>query len=95
VNPYGIITDPFASSTIRPGGSAAAPTHSTAYTVWWYDVLITSTGGTGVSISIIDPVTGNNVASGLTALNSFYLPVGYKINWGAFTAAPTVTVAGI
>jgi len=57
------------------------------------DIIITSTGGVDVSITIKDPA-GNVIASGLTSLTAMFLPIGYKINFGAFTTAPTVNVFG-
>jgi len=102
----GVIANPFYDTvfnyelvgnryTICPiGGSASAPTASRVYVVANVPVLITSTGGTGVNI-IIQTQLGNTIASGLTSLTGFYLPVGYSINFGAFSVAPTVTIAGV
>jgi hypothetical protein len=76
------------------GDLSTTPSASTNYTIYNLDMIITSTGGTGVNITIYDP-NGNTVASGLTSLTAMYLPVGYKINFGAFTVAPTVTICGV
>lgn len=96
-NPVGLITSPFhsVSSQIVPfDGNLTSPDASIDYVVMGIDILITSTGGTGVSISIKDPA-GNTVVSGLATLSGYYLPVDYKINFGAFTVAPTVLIFGI
>lgn len=71
-------------------GDSASPTASTAYLVQGSPVFITSTGGTNVSITIKDSL-GNTVLSGLATLTAQYVPVGYTVNWGAFSVAPTVT----
>jgi hypothetical protein len=98
-SPFGVITDPF--NTVKatvglywPNGCTSQPASNTDYKAVNTDLLITSSGGTGVNITIKDP-SGNTVASGLTALNAQHLPVGYKINFGNFTAAPNVTASGI
>ena len=102
-NPVGLLSAPF-TTTIPSGGSAwvgigapsgtAAPLASTAYRAEVTDLIITSTGGTAVSITITD-AAGNTIASGLTTLTNYYLPAGFSINFGAFTGAPTVTVIGL
>lgn len=71
-------------------GSTAAPVASTAYPVEGSDLYVVSTGGTGVSITITDSAS-NTVQSGLATFSGI-LPVGYAINFGAFTVAPTVYV---
>ena len=76
------------------GDVTATPTASIDYTIYNLPVFIYSTGGTGVSITIKAP-TDTVIASGLTTLNAQYLPVGYKINFGAFSVAPTVVLSGI
>lgn len=57
------------------------------------NLYIACGGGTGVVISIIDPL--GNIFSTYPAgcpTQSIELPVGYKINFGAFSVAPTVNV---
>ena len=95
LNPYGQITTPFNTGfdTIGLMGNSSTPTADTDYTIVSFDQLITSTGGTGVDISIMDP-SNNIVASGLTSLSAQFLPIGYKINFGSFTVVPTVTTFG-
>jgi len=81
--------------TIRPlGGEATSPTANQNYVLANMPVMITSTGGTDVNITI-KAQNGDTVVSGLTSLNGFYLPVGYRINFGGFSVAPTVTVTAI
>jgi len=99
-NPVGKYTNPFGTTAwggsnpaIAPYGTAATPSASTNYRIAGVDVFITSTGGTGVSITIQDN-KGNTIASGLTTLTMQFIPVGFMINFGAFSPAPTVTVFG-
>ena len=94
-NPYGLISQPFKTSTttIGIGGNTTTITASTDYTVRGTDLIVTSTGGTGVSITLKDK-NGSAYASALTTLTAQYLPLGTIINFGAFSAAPTVTVHG-
>ncbi|MDH5461183.1 MAG: hypothetical protein OEX09_03030, partial [Candidatus Bathyarchaeota archaeon] len=95
INPVGIIALPFeeTGATVGIEGDESIPAANMDYVVAGVDIFITSSGGTGVSIAIKDQ-NGNSVASGLATLNAQFLPVGYKINFGAFTSAPTVTVSG-
>ena len=94
-NPVGVIPLPFetTSATIGLEGDESVPAANTDYVVAGVDIFITSSGGTGVSIAIKDQ-NDNMVAFGLATLTAQFLPVGYKINFGAFTSAPTVTVSG-
>ena len=73
------------------GGTTATVTASTDYTIVGTDVIITSTGGTGVSITLKDGA-GNTIVGSLTTLAAQSIPNGYKINFGAFSVAPTVAV---
>lgn len=95
LNPYGQIAVPFNTGfdTIGLMGNSSTPSADTDYTIVSFDQLITSTGGTGVNITIVDP-SNNVVASGLTSLSAQFLPIDYKINFGDFTAAPTATTFG-
>ena len=88
----GKIALPFSNSGLRinPFGNTAAPTASATAVVQGCDVMLSSTGGTGVSITITDPAA-NTVASGLTTYVGI-LPMGYSINFGAFSGAPTLYV---
>ena len=71
-----------------------APVASTSYVVEVCDQIITSTGGTSVSITVKD-AAGNTLLSGASSLTNYYLAAGWSIDFGAFTAAPTVTVIGL
>jgi len=75
-------------------GTTSTVVASTNYLIEGCDIIITSTGGTGVSITLKDNAN-NTVASGLATLSAVSLPMGYKVNFGAFSGAPTVTVFGI
>jgi hypothetical protein len=87
---YGKVANPFSDTATKVGlgGTAAAPTASVAYTVGVTDQYLVASGGTGVSITVKDP-QGNTVESGLTSLAKV-IPVGYSVNFGAFSVAPTV-----
>jgi len=73
------------------GGNTNAVIASTDYLIEGTDVVLTSTGGTGVSITIKD-FAGNTVASSLTTLTAVHFPNGFQINFGGFSVAPTVTM---
>jgi len=73
------------------GGNASAVIASTDYLIEGSDVILTSTGGTGVSITIKDDA-GNTVAGSLTTLTAQHIPNGFQVNWGGFSVAPTVTM---
>jgi hypothetical protein len=85
----GKIASPF-SPAGRMGieGTAAAPAASTTYVVGCTDLMLAISGGSGVAITIEDPA-GNSVQSGLPGYSGT-LPVGYSINFGAFSGPPTV-----
>jgi hypothetical protein len=93
-NPVGTVASPFSTTanTIVPmGGNAAKPNSSTDYVVRNTPIVMSSTGGTGVSITIKD-ANGNTITSGITTLSYAYIPVGYRVNFGAFNVAPTVKI---
>ena len=94
-NPVGVISLPFegTSATVGLEGDDSAPTANMDYVVAGVDIFITSSGGTGVSITIKDQ-NDKTVASGLATLTVQFLPIGYRINFGSFTSVPTVTVSG-
>jgi hypothetical protein len=102
-NSQGKITNPFNNSHNQIGlpkastqqyTYAAAPSASTFYTVVMSPISVTSTGGEGVSITVEEP-GGNNMITGASTLNSVYMPIGWRISWGAFSSAPTVNVVGL
>lgn len=93
-NPVGVVASPFSTiaNTIVPmGGNAAKPSPSIDYVIRNTPIVISSTGGTGVSITIKD-ATGNTITSRVTTLSYAYIPVGYRVNFGAFSIAPTVKI---
>lgn len=71
-------------------GGASAPVASTAYLVAHTDIILTVSGGTGVSISIKDGA-GNVISSGLSTLTRERIPRGFKVDFGGFSVAPTVS----
>lgn len=97
-NPIGQIATPIhtAGTLIGAGYYASAVVASTDYTVNRVDCFINSTdsGNSDCSISIKDG-SGNVIESGLSTLTNKFVPIGFQVNWGAFTgAAPTVAVFG-
>lgn len=92
----GKITNPIATSTpytIGLAGSTGTVTASRNYTVFAVDQYVTVTGGTTVYINVTDP-NGNLVQSGLSTWTG-ELWIGWVINFGGFTTAPTVTSYGL
>ena len=92
-NPIGSIVNMFNTSTNTIGfnGSTATPVENVDYVVIGSPVLITSTGGTGVSIATKDG-GGNLVQSYGSSVTATRVAVGYKVNFGTFSGAPTVTL---
>jgi len=97
----GRITNPFNNTHNEVGlakGStvtysyAAAPSASTLYTVVMSPIALTATGGTGVSITVEDPGGNNMVTNATTPLYNVYMQIGWRVNFGAFSAAPLVNV---
>lgn len=95
MNPVGLLATPINTTNNSIGliGATSTPVLSTDYTIREVDQYLVSTGGTGVSITIKDPA-GNTVESGL-ATYAKIIPAGFKINFGAFSVAPTVTSFGL
>lgn len=92
-NPKGKITsfiDNSGSYFVSYGGTSSTLVNGTTYTVSDSPVEITSTGGTGVSITLQD-TSSNTIQSGLTTLSEQYVPIGYKIKW-TWATIPTVGV---
>lgn len=75
---------------VSQSGTSGTVVNGTVYTVSDSPIFITSSGGTGVTISLQDN-NGNIIQSGLTTLTEQYVPVGYKVKIG-FLTVPTVTV---
>ncbi len=94
-NPLPVITNAWneTDDTVGLEGIGATFTASTDYTVWGTDIIITSSGGTGVSFTIKDSA-GGTIATGMTTLTAQFIPAGCKVNFGGFSGAPTVIVAG-
>lgn len=92
-NPIGKITNPLNTTDGTIGlynGTTSTASASTDYTVVGSDLTLSSTGGTGVSITIKQGA--NTIASGLSTITAQFLRRGWIINFGAFSAAPTLTV---
>jgi hypothetical protein len=98
-NPFGLLANPFLTANNIVGlyeYGVSAPVASTNYYITGCDLIITSTdsGNSDCAIIVKDPY-GNTIVTGLHTLTQMFLPVGYYINWGAFTGvAPTVTIWG-
>lgn len=90
-NPYNKITNFVDGSTFSPFGTTGTIVNATTYTIDYSKALVTSTGGTGVSISLLDG-SGNTLQSGLATLTEQQIPYGYQIKI-TFLTIPTVTVA--
>jgi len=92
-NPFDVVND-----WLIPSGGTATPSASTDYVVKMVDIIISSTdsGNADCAIQIQDPA-GNNVnPTTLSTINCMFIPIDYKINWGAYTGvAPTVVVASV
>jgi hypothetical protein len=95
-NPLNKITNMLntTNNTIGTNGSTTTPVASTDYLVQGPDLLVTVSGGTGVSITIKDGA-GNTVQSGLSTITALYLPYGYKINFGSFSSTPSILAFGL
>lgn len=89
-DPIGKVANFVTSSSLAPWGTTSTVVASTTYTVNGVDELITSTGGTGVSINI--GCNGNNYVSASATLTNQLVWYGCTVNFGAFSVAPTVTV---
>lgn len=93
-NPFGVKATPFDNTNdlVHINGGAAGPTSaSTDYVVAMTGCRIISTGGTAVSITIKDKAGTTISTPGATC--DEWLEPEWKINFGAFSAAPTVVVA--
>ena len=76
---------------IGAGGTFSGPSASTTYVVEGTKLMISASGGSGLSITISDPA-GNAIQSGLSSFFGL-LPPQFQINFGAFTGSPTFIVA--
>ena len=71
------------------GTQSTAATASTDYTIKTGSCKLTVSGGTGVSITLKDG-NATTIVSGVATLTRELCLPGYKINFGAFSGAPTV-----
>lgn len=101
-NPVGALETDFltvgasAVHAIGLGGNGTTLLPDTDYVATGVDLQITCTGGAGVSITVMDSA-GNVLTSGATcspSMQPISLPIGYAIDFGHFTAAPTLKVFG-
>jgi hypothetical protein len=78
-------------------GATATPAASTDYMVYGTDLFVTSTDSGNADAAILVKDSGGNTVIGpVSTLSKEYVPLGYQVNWGAYTgAAPTVTMYGI
>jgi len=95
---FGVVANKFQNATniLSPKwGNQATPSASTDYTVKLTDVILYSTdSGNSDCAIVIDNEDGVPVSAAMSTLNGVYVPVGYTVNWGAYTgAAPTVTAS--
>jgi hypothetical protein len=92
-NPIGKVTnfiDNGGKYFVAYGGTSSTIVNGTTYTISDSPVFITSTGGTGVNITLSD--NKNNVLeTSLTTLTDKYLPVGYNIKF-VWATIPTAKV---
>jgi len=97
VNPMGDIANPFKDAApfgVGMMGTNAAPTASRLYIVTGVDLFIKAGVQTGGTVKIYSPNDTELMDLGAAGFDAVFLPVDYKINFGAFTVAPTVTVSG-
>jgi hypothetical protein len=97
-NPYGIIATPFDNVNNRfgyPAGGAAAPANAnTDYVCIGVDCMMSVTGGTGVSVTLKSPASALIYTYGAPPVFIPNIPIGFIVNFGNFSAAPTVVVSG-
>jgi hypothetical protein len=96
-NPLNQLKNPIngSNNTIGTNGTTGVSVSpNTDYTAQGPNLIVSVTGGMGANITVKDG-TGNPIMGSLTTpLVGQRLPFGYKINFGPFTVAPTVTVFG-
>ena len=92
-NPYNKISSPFntTNNTIGTNGTTDVPVASTDYVAQGPPITVVWSGGSGVSVTIEDGA-GNIVIT--SASSPLRLPYGWKINFGAFSTVPTLSVYG-
>lgn len=93
-NPRGKITSFIDNSGlyfVSQAGTSSTLVNNTSYTISDSPILLSSSGGSGVSISLLDN-NNNVIQSGLTTLTGQLLPVGFKVKVLWSVSAPTFTV---
>jgi len=97
LNPFNRLTNPFNTTTLGLNGTGATPSASTDYTVFCCDVFLNAADSSNSDNTIlIKDAAGNTALGPVHTLTAQYVPVGYKVNWGAFTGnAGAVSVFGI
>lgn len=95
-NPVGVLTNPFdtVNDVISLKGDANTPEASTLYVVKNVDIYIKASSQSDGGVKVYSPDDTEIMDLGVGGFNAIFLPIGYKINFGAFTGAPTVTVSG-
>jgi hypothetical protein len=96
-NPVGNITTPFENIVHTfgvPAGGNAKPVANQDYGCIGLDCVLDITDGAGVSVTLKDPSGIQIAAIGGAPVHALYVPMGYRVNFGNFTAAPTVVVSG-
>jgi parallel beta-helix repeat protein len=104
INTQGKITKPFNNSHNQVGiqlaspstfSYAAGPSASTAYGVVASPIALTATGGTGVQITVKERSGIDMMTNVSTPLYNVFMQVGWTVNFGAFSGAPTVQVVAL
>lgn len=87
LNPLNKITNPFNVNNLTYlGGGAAIPTASTDYGVYTCDMFINAADSSNANNAIlVKDNAGNTIIGPVSTLTGQFVPIGYKVNWGAFT----------
>jgi parallel beta-helix repeat protein len=91
-NPYGKTGNFVFGSIIAPWGAGSTVLANTDYSSNGPGFWFTSSGGTSVNITIKDTATNTLYAPGATLAVPFFVAYNYKVNFGGFSVAPTVSV---
>jgi parallel beta-helix repeat protein len=92
-NPFGKTGNFVFGARIAPWGSGSTVVANTDYRIDGSNgIYITSSAGTGVSITIRDAATNTLYAPGATLTVPFFVPYNDIVNFGGFSVAPTVSV---
>ena len=98
LNPINKVTNPFNTNNLTYlHGTTAVPVASTDYPLYSCDALVTAADSANSDNAIlVKDNAGNTVFGPVHTLSGQFVPIGYKINWGAFTGvAGAVTFCGI